>query len=246
MGRDAEVLYKFKHSCVHHFLNMPGSHSDFTSLLAHSCDWSPLFTTEEGAFLRTTIVYFELVGRWDFAKVLRTLLGLHFMDNSIIHWLVNSNLVDPQCRAYQEICDNSFCHTITKVHVLILHKDPWYCTLEKTHPRLARLIRVQAFSPSVVCFFFFLYNSTFMFSSFICSVVCQVSIQLSTLSSYVCVRLLNTFMLSYFTSLIEFCSIISTQFCPMILSSYNFLCVYVQYKLVSFLSRFVFAQRQFC
>lgn len=62
MAKDAEVFVELKKPCVHHLFEMPGNHSDFTSLLAHPCEWSLLFMVDEGAFLRTTIDYFKLVG----------------------------------------------------------------------------------------------------------------------------------------------------------------------------------------
>ncbi|ETW76904.1 hypothetical protein HETIRDRAFT_106277 [Heterobasidion irregulare TC 32-1] len=124
--KDSEVQRELKHPCVIHLLDTPGSHSDFASLLVHPRDWSPLFTVEEGAFFRTTIDYFRLVGRWDFAEALHTLLGLHFADDDIIRWLVNSNLADPQRSTHQDLYDNSFRRAEAKVHALILREDPWY------------------------------------------------------------------------------------------------------------------------
>ena len=62
MAKDAEVFVELKKPCVHHLFEMPGNHLDFTSLLAHPCEWSLLFMVDEGAFLRTTIDYFKLVG----------------------------------------------------------------------------------------------------------------------------------------------------------------------------------------
>ena len=81
---------------------------------------------EEGTFLRTTIDYFKTVRRFDFAEVLRTLLGLHFADNHIICWLVNSHLTDPACGTNPELYDNSFRQAEGRAHVLILRDDPWY------------------------------------------------------------------------------------------------------------------------
>ena len=126
IGKDVEVFIELKKPCVRHLLDTPGNHSDYTSLLVHPHEWNPLFTTEEGAFLRTTIDYFKTVGRFDFAEALRTLLGLHFADDHIIRWLVDSHLADPARGTNPDLYDNSFRQAEGRAHALILRDDPWY------------------------------------------------------------------------------------------------------------------------
>ena len=55
MAKNAKVFIELKHLCIHHLIKTLGNHLDFTSMLAYPCKQSPLFTIEEGAFLRITI-----------------------------------------------------------------------------------------------------------------------------------------------------------------------------------------------
>lgn len=48
------------------------------------------------------IDYFKTVKRWDFMEALYMLLGLYFIDNHLIWWLVNSHLTDLECGTHQE------------------------------------------------------------------------------------------------------------------------------------------------
>ena len=59
------------------------------------------------------------------------LLGLHFADDYIIHWLVDSHLADPACSANPDLYNNSFQQAEGRVHVLILREDLWCSYLEE-------------------------------------------------------------------------------------------------------------------